>query len=74
MCGNVFISGRFGVLQMSEIRGRRRDQVSVRLDERTVEVIERVAEQEMRSVSGVVRLVLSDWASGRRPRVEADAA
>jgi len=63
-----------GVLQMSEIRGRRRDQVSVRLDERTVEVIERVAEQEMRSVSGVVRLVLSDWASGRRPRVEADAA
>jgi hypothetical protein len=56
---------------MSEIRGRRRDQVSVRLDERTVEVIERVAEQEMRSVSGVVRLVLSDWASGRPPRVEA---
>jgi hypothetical protein len=59
---------------MSETKGRFRDQVSVRLDERTVEVIERVAEQEMRSVSGVVRVVLADWAAGRRPRVEADAA
>jgi hypothetical protein len=52
----------------------RRNQVSVRLDPRTIETIEKVAEAEARTVSNLVRIVLADWASGRRPRVEADAA
>ncbi len=52
----------------------KRNQVSVRLDPRTIETIEKVAEAEARTVSNLVRCVLSDWASGRRPRIEVEAA
>ncbi len=51
----------------------KRNQVSVRLDPRTIEMIEKVAEAEARTVSNLVRCVLSDWASGRPPRIEVAA-
>ena len=53
---------------------KQRNQVSVRLDPRTIETIEKVAEAEARTVSNLVRLVLEDWTAGRSPRVGVDAA
>jgi hypothetical protein len=52
----------------------KRNQVSVRLDERTLETIERVAAAENRPVANLLRTVLSDWADGRPPRISAEAA
>lgn len=47
-----------------------RDQVSARLDPDVMEVVQHVAEAERRSVSSVVRVVLSDWARARESQAE----
>jgi len=49
---------------------RRREQISVRLDDEILTAVERAAEEERRTVSNLVRNVLADWANDRRQRVE----
>ena len=55
---------------MAYLTRRRREQISVRLDDEILTAVERAAEEERRTVSNLVRNVLADWANDRRQRVE----
>jgi predicted transcriptional regulator len=52
------------MLNANERPKARRERVSARLDPEVVAVVERVAEAERRSVSSLVRNILSDWTAG----------
>jgi hypothetical protein len=62
-------SYQIGGIPMSYLT-RRREQISVRLDDEILTAVERAAEEERRTVSNLVRNVLADWANDRRQRVE----
>jgi len=57
-----------------ETRDRRRHQVSITLDRVVLDRLERIAEAEQRSLSNLLRCVVSDWSSGREPRISVEAA
>jgi hypothetical protein len=59
---------------MAPVRDRKRPTVSITLDRSVLERLERIAEAEQRPLSGLLRLVISDWSAGRRPRIEVEAA
>jgi hypothetical protein len=46
-----------------------RSQVTVRVDPEVRALIERAAEEDRRTVSGLVRIVLADWVKSRTPPI-----
>lgn len=53
---------------------KQREQASVRLDPEIFETVQRVAEAERRSVSNLLRIVVSDWAKALAAQSERRAA
>lgn len=53
---------------------KQKEMVSARVDVEVLEVLERVAEDERRPISAVVRNALEDWAKGRKNHEGAVAA
>jgi predicted transcriptional regulator len=51
-----------------------RQQISVRVDDELLGVVEQAAQQERRTVSNLVRNVLTDWASERRNQHTSEVA
>jgi hypothetical protein len=50
---------------------QQRENVTARIDPEVLQVVQRVAEQERRPVSNLIRNIVADWASARREQQEA---